>query len=105
MFEGSVCTLELFQSTFQFPNKLSSLCSKSKVGSDQSWTLSETKSEQILNTITAQWADKGGQRILVCFHAFSLFFFDKNVTIMSRIDIIIHYSSFENLFTKEKSHF
>ena len=24
---------------------------------------------------------------------------------MSRIDIIIHYSSFENLFTKEKSHF
>ena len=53
----------------------------------------------------AQWADKGGQRILVCFHAFSLFFFDKNVTIMSRIDIIIHYSSFENLFTKEKSHF
>ena len=58
-----------------------------------------------ISAYSAQWADKGGQRILVCFHAFSLFFFDKNVTIMSRIDIIIHYSSFENLFTKEKSHF
>ena len=60
---------------------------------------------KLQSTANAQWADKGGQRILVCFHAFSLFFFDKNVTIMSRIDIIIHYSSFENLFTKEKSHF